>query len=190
LLLGYFGFLNESKGVDTLLRALKRIVERGADVQLLMVGGRAGFSDPTNAVYAEQIDAMIGELQLTDRVHWTGFVPEREVSSALMATDLCVLPYSDGISFRRGSLLACLAHGLPIVSTRPGTWIRQLEEGTNVLLAPANDPAALARRIEDATHSEELRQRLANGARQLAQGFTWPAIARTHMDLYADITPA
>jgi glycosyltransferase involved in cell wall biosynthesis len=188
VLLGYFGFLNASKGVDTLLHALSELLRRGEDAHLLMVGGREGASDPTNAAYARGIDVLIGELGLGNRVHWTGFVPEAEVSANLLAADLCVLPYRDGISFRRGSLMACVAHGRPIVSTRPSIWISQLREGDNVLLAPPDDPVALARRIADAAHDAALRRRLEEGARRLAQGFTWPTIAQQTLALYANVS--
>lgn len=183
-LLGYFGFLNASKGVGTLLRALKLLVEDSYDMHLLMVGGRVGSSDFTNVAYARRMEALIEELGLSQRVHWTDFVPESEVSASLMAVDLCVLPYRDGISFRRGSLLACLAHGCPIISTRPARRIPGLREGENVLLAPPDDPATLARRIEDGAADAELRRQLGEGAYRLAQEFTWPAIARQTVALY------
>jgi len=51
ILLSYFGFLNESKGAETLIRALDRLVQRGYNVQLIMVGGKVGSSDPTNLAY-------------------------------------------------------------------------------------------------------------------------------------------
>jgi len=183
-LLGYFGFLNASKGVETLLQALKLLVEDGHDMHLLMVGGKVGSSDPTNIAYAQRMETLIEELGLSAQVHWTGFTPQSEVSAHLMAADLCVLPYRDGISFRRGSLMACLAHGCPIVSTRPSVRIPELREGENVLLAPPDDPATLARRVEDVAGDANLRQRLREGACCLAQDFTWPAIARQTVALY------
>ena len=183
-LLGYFGFLNVSKGVETLLQALSLLIEHGLNVHLLMVGGRLGSSDPTNVDYAQRVDSLIAELGLNDRIHWTGFISQTEVSASLTSTDLCVLPYRDGISFRRGSLMACLAHGRPIISTRPTTWVPELREGENVLLAPRDDPVALARRIEDAAWNAELRQRLAEGASHLARDFAWSAIARETVTLY------
>jgi len=138
-LLGHFGFLNASKGVETLLRALRLLVEDSHDMHLLMVGGRVGSSDRTNIAYAQRMEALIDQLGLSERVHWTDFIPQSDVSASLMAVDLCVLPYRDGISFRRGSLLACLAHSCPIISTRPSVRIPELREGENVLLAPPDE---------------------------------------------------
>lgn len=189
-LLGHFGFLNASKGAETLLRALNILVKDGHDVHLLMVGGRVGSSDPTNIAYAQRMEELIEKLGLGERIHWTGFTPQSEVSANLMATDLAALPYRDGISFRRGSLMACLVHGLPIVSTRPLRRIPELREEENVLLAPSNDPATLARRLKDVMGNDDLRQRLGEGARLLAQHFTWPAIARKTVALYERLLSA
>jgi len=45
VLLGYFGFLNETKGADTLLDALARLDGRH---HLVFIGGQTGASDPRN----------------------------------------------------------------------------------------------------------------------------------------------
>ena len=39
------------------------------------------------------------------------------MTANLLAADCAVLPYREGASLRHGSLMAALAHGLPIVST-------------------------------------------------------------------------
>ena len=62
-LLGYFGFLNLSKGGSDLMQALKVLSDRGLPVKLLLIGGRTGASDPTNAEYALQVEQL-------DRVRW------------------------------------------------------------------------------------------------------------------------
>jgi glycosyltransferase involved in cell wall biosynthesis len=118
LLLAYFGFLNESKGGETLIRALAEVAAHGVPASLLMIGGQVGSSDPTNVAYLRTVEALITELGLDDQVMWTGYTPADEVSANLLAADICVLPYRDGASFRRGSFMAALAHGCAIVSTR------------------------------------------------------------------------
>ncbi|HID86255.1 MAG TPA: glycosyltransferase [Anaerolineae bacterium] len=188
-LLSYFGFLNESKGGETLIRALGRLVREGHPVRLLMVGGQVGDSDPTNVVYLERVRALIEELGLTDRVSWTGYTPQAEVSANLLASDLCVLPYRDGASFRRGSFMAALAHGLPIVTTEPRTQGREprLVDGENVALVPPDDPAALAGAIARLMAAPHLRRRLGEGARALARFFSWDRIARQTLQLYQEL---
>ncbi len=187
LLLCYFGFLNESKGGETLFRALAELVRRGRRVKLLMIGGQVGDSDPTNVAYAQHIRVLSTELGLQDRVLWTGYTDAQQVAANLLAADICVLPYRDGASYRRGSFMAALAHGLPIISTQPEAHIDTLVGGENILLVPADDPPATAAAIEQLASAPELRARLARGALELAQAFTWNAIAAQTARVYGEL---
>jgi glycosyltransferase involved in cell wall biosynthesis len=190
ILLCYFGFLNESKGGETLLRALASLVTSGERIKLLMIGGKVGSSDPTNLAYLRKVESLIRDLNLTDSVLWTGYVDGPEVSANFWASDICVLPYRDGVSFRRGTLMAALVHGMPIVSTYPQLPISEIVEGVNMSLAPANDPEALADRIRDVAASAELRKQLALGAAELAKRFSWESIAESTLELYEQILTA
>lgn len=185
-LLSYFGLLHESKGVETLLRAWARLLERGQRIKLLMVGGKTGASDPTTTDYALQMEELCQELGLADRLLWTGYVDDEEISANLLASDICVLPYKDGASLRRGSLMAALAHGLPIITTRPAIQIKELIEGENIVLVPPDDVETLAAKIQELATSEGVRRRLGEGALALAQDFSWDNIAKRTKEVYEE----
>jgi glycosyltransferase involved in cell wall biosynthesis len=201
-LAAYFGFLNASKGLDTLLRALQAVRAGGSPVRLLMVGGGVGSSDPTNRATAAALTRLTRDLGVAEAIHWTGYVPPSGVSAALLSADLAVLPFADGASFRRGSLLAVMAHGLPVVSTAPRQpegdtrpaprrltfhdW-PQLQNGDNALLTSLDDPAALAAAIVQVTTDPALRDRLAAGARASAAWFDWDRIAADYLALFGRI---
>jgi glycosyltransferase involved in cell wall biosynthesis len=174
-LLGYFGFLNESKGADTLLRALAELAET---FHIVFIGGRAGSSDAENnqAFYA-QLDALIAEFGLAKRVHWTGFVPQHHVSTYLKAVDVMVMPYRDGASLRRGTLMAALAHGRPLITTYPPTPTPELSHGDNVWFVAVDDLPALVESIHALWDDPALRARLGAGATQVADLFAWNKIA-------------
>ncbi len=55
---------------------------------------------------------------VSGRVIATGSLPAAEISTHLQACDLMVQPYPDGITTRRTSLMASLAHGVATVSNR------------------------------------------------------------------------
>jgi len=190
MLLCYFAFLNESKGGDTLVRTLAELAHRGHPVKLLMIGGLVGASDPTNLAYLGRVKALIGELGLTDLVLWTGYTPCDQVSASFAAADICILPYKDGASYRRGSFMAALAHGLPIVSTYPRVVIDSLVEGENILLVPPDDAAATAKAVEMLISAPALQARLARGAKELANDFAWDGIAARTAQLYAELLRA
>jgi len=184
LLLGFFGFFNARKGVETLVRALAALPR---PLHLLFIGGTVGSSDATNRAYAGRITALIADLGLTERVHYTGYVPGAEVSAAFDAVDLCVLPYVDGISFHHGTLMAALAHGRPIISTLPQVELPELVHGGNVWLVPPEDPDALSAAITTLATDPEGRQRLARGATELAAEFTWQRIAARTAGLFESV---
>ncbi len=177
LLIGYFGFLNRNKGVETLLEALARLVAAGRPAHLIFIGGRTGSSDSTNARYAEEIDALADRLGLTERIHRTGYAEPAEISAALLATDLCALPYRNGANLRHGTLHACLAHGRPIVTTTPQTPTPELKSGENILLVPPDDPSALAQAIRQLESDPALAARLGQNAALLSREFSWEGIA-------------
>ncbi|RLC74719.1 MAG: glycosyl transferase family 1 [Chloroflexi bacterium] len=178
LLLGYFGFLNESKGGEELMHTLALLVERGLPAHLLLIGGRVGSSDPANRAYAERVERLIGSLGLSERVHRSGYTRPETVSAGLLAADVCLLPYRDGVSFRRGTLHACLTHGRAIVTTRPAVELPQVRDGENMLLAEPRDSEGLAEAVARLAADPVLRARLETGAKALAAEFTWERIAR------------
>lgn len=191
-MLVYFGFLNASKGGETLIHGLERLAHLGYDCRLVMLGGQVGDSDPTNQAYLERVKALIERLGLTERVVWTGFLPNEHVSAYLMAADVAVLPYRDGASFRRGSLMAALAHGTTVVTTHPrvshgSDGLPQLVDGVNARLVPADDPDALAQAIGELIDDPILRRQIGLFARQLSQAFTWDRIAEHHRAIYEQL---
>jgi glycosyltransferase involved in cell wall biosynthesis len=187
-LVGHFGLLNRTKGIETLFLALQQLLDAGLPLYLAMVGEELGASDPTNRAYRVKLRHLISELALEEHVRWTGYLPATAISRTLRALDCCVLPYTDGASYRRGTLLAALAHGLPVVTTTPPSeaspddakpaLLPALRDGQHCRLVPPGDPQQLAIAIQELLEDTALRQRLSSGARSLAEAFSWGVIAR------------
>jgi glycosyltransferase involved in cell wall biosynthesis len=117
-------------------------------------------------------------------VHWTGYTSPEEVSANLLAADVIVMPYRDGVSFRRTTFIAALCHGRPVVTTQPAIGLAELRDGENVLLVPPRDAAALAEAIARLADDSQLRARLSAGAEALGRQFDWATIARQTLELY------
>lgn len=182
-LIAHFGFINHSKGIDILLQALSTLDE---SVKLVMIGGRTGTADPTNAAYADSIDALINELDLENRVAWTGFVSDEDVSAYLSVADAVVMPFRDGASFRRGSLMAAIHHACPIITTEPNITIPEFENGL-LFLIPPDDSPALAKAINELRESPIRREILQNHVRALQERFNWDAIAFETIHLFQQV---
>lgn len=184
-LIGYFGFLHPLKGGQVLVQALAQMIERGREAKVIFIGGKTGSSDAnTNAAYATQVESLARALGVDKRLTFTGYVTPQEVSAAFYACDAVALPYLEGASLRHGTLMAALAHGRAIVTTRSHTPSPELRDGENVLLLPPGDPTALATGLARALDSPTLRAQLENGAAELARQFTWDTIAARTLEVY------
>jgi glycosyltransferase involved in cell wall biosynthesis len=124
---------------------------------------------------------------LEPRVQWTGRLPDAGVSEALAVCDALLMPYEDGASLRRGTLMAGLAHGCAIVTTVPATPLPELEEGRDLLTIPVGDDAAAAAALQRIAADAQLAATLRDGALAAARRFTWEEIARRHDELYTSL---
>jgi glycosyltransferase involved in cell wall biosynthesis len=184
-LLGYFGFLNESKGADTLITALAQLPD---STHLVFIGGQTGASDPdNNQSFLGQLHQQIKALDVENRVHWTGFVNDQRVSTFLNAADIMVMPYRDGVSLRRGTLMAALAHKRPLISTLPQILTPELIHGENCWLVPVDDVAALTKAVQTLSADPDLRAKLGVGATAVADLFTWDKIAIQTIEFFQEI---
>ena len=181
-MIGFFGFVNATKGLDTLFEAVRLLREQGVPVQVLIVGGSVGDSDPTNAAYREHLERLIRRLDLDmgDILLSTGYVEAAEASRALATCDAVALPFTDGASLRRTSLLTALDHGLPVVTTIPRQPIPELQETNALLLVPPNDPPALSDALRRLYAERALRETLGAAAKALRPSVLMAPHRRTH----------
>jgi glycosyltransferase involved in cell wall biosynthesis len=197
--IAHFGFANVSKGIDVLLRAAHRLVRAGVELKLLFVGDELGARDPTNVATAASLRSLASTLALEERIIRTGALLPAEVSSVLAAADVAALPFIDGASLRRGSLLACLAHGVPVVTTppaaapdvAPGHRVPPFDDPAAhrideriVALAPAGDDAALARELYRLINDPVRSHDLGRAGQIFAARLDWAAIARATTSVY------
>jgi glycosyltransferase involved in cell wall biosynthesis len=177
LLVAYFGLLNASKGLPLLLHTFERVVAVRPDARLLLLGGGVGASDPTDRQTAAGLRQSLAALG--DRVIRTGWLEPAKVSAHLLAADIALLPYADGASARRGSLLACATHGLPIVSTAPAA-----PEVASAIEVSQPSAEALANAVLGLAVDSARRDGFASAARALADAVAWPRIAADHVAIY------
>lgn len=133
----FFGKVRKYKGLEVLLAAMPRVLER-LECRLLVVGE---FYDPVEK-YRELIrEYGIGShVQIDDR-----YVPNEEVPNVFRKADLLVLPY---VSASQSAVARiALSNGLPIIASRVGGLAETIEENATGLLFPPCDADALADQI-------------------------------------------
>ncbi len=193
LLVAFFGFLNEWKGVDELASAFDAASRRDPRLRLVFIGESHRVGSSTGEEYVQAIRQRLGESHARDRVHWTGYLPARDVSVWLQAVDVMALPFRAGASLRHGSLVAAIAHGCPTIVTRPvstgiGRSLPSLVHRESVWMIdrPA-DIAALATALLELSADPTMRERLRAGATRLAPAFAWDTIGRATLAAYGEM---
>jgi len=125
-----------------LFHALRRLLDRGRDLRLAVVG------DSFYESYRREVEglrALTVDLKLSDRVEFVGGKPPSEIAAEMARCALLVLP-SRRESF--GAVLAeALACGTPVVATDCG-GPRDIVSDAVGTLVPAEDADALAAGIE------------------------------------------
>ena len=188
IVVGYFGFLNRSKGGLDLVETVARLLPEVPTLHLLMIGEQVGASDPTNYAYLQEVKAAIRAHGLASRVTWTGYQSDTAVSADLAICDVLLMPYLDGASLRRGTLMAGLAHGCAIVTTTPTAPLPELVDGRDLIYVPPGDVVAAAAAVRQLAERAPLRATLGRNALAASKAFSWEGIAAAHEDIYFDPT--
>ena len=132
------GRLVEKKGHATLVEACAILRDRGVDVRCAIAG---------EGPLRPDLEAQIARLNVGERVHLLGGVPEAEVAGLLRAADLFVLACRVGRDGDRDGMPVAIAEamaaGLPVVSTTLEGIEELVRPGAGTLVPP-EDPAALA----------------------------------------------
>jgi glycosyltransferase involved in cell wall biosynthesis len=177
VVLAYFGYVYPMKGMETLLTAFGSLAP---NTRLVIIGG----SD--DVAYLQKLHELSRSAGGAERVIWAGHCkPEEEFASLyLHAADICVLPFNDGVRLNNSSFSVAASHGLPIVTTRGDTLESPFLDGENVRLCPPDDSVALAATIAELIRSSESRERLAAGARKLAENcFSWHRVIESTFEV-------
>jgi len=107
--------------------------------------------------------------ELASQIRATGGLTPEDLSSHVAACDVLIQPYLDGVSTRRTSLMAGLAHGRAIVTTT-GRATEPLWATTgSVALAPTGDVNTFVGLVSELCVNENKRTRMGDSARELYQ---------------------
>jgi phosphatidylinositol alpha-mannosyltransferase len=167
----FVGRAEERKGLPVLLRAFEALRGVGVDARLTVAG-------PT----AEEVEPM-----LLDRegIELAGQVDDAEKWRLLGQADLLCAPSLGGESF--GMVLTeAFASGTPVVASDIAGYRDVVRRGRDGVLVPAGDAVALGETLLELASEPARRSKMAEAARERAERFAWPNVAREVESVYEE----
>ena len=166
------------KGMSVLLDALPRVVERFADVQLLVVG--RGDEDELRRQASK----------LVKHIRFLGQVDDAGKASAMRSADVYCAPNTGGESFGI-VLVEAMAAGTPVVASDLDAFRRVLRDGECGRLVPVDPPnlqgAALADALIEVLENDVLRERYVTAASAAVRRYDWSVVASQIMRVYETV---
>lgn len=174
ILLGCIGRIEERKGQEYLIHAMKHV-----DNAKLMIIGKEDEG------YFKRIKEIIERHGLSDRIIFTGH--RKDIASILKEIDVLVFPTISGEGFSR-VVLEAMAAGKPVIATDDAGNPEAVIDGVTGYIVPVKDPMALADRINELIEDKEKRGEMGSaGRKRVEEFFTIEKNVKKIQDLYLDI---
>ncbi|MFI8719598.1 glycosyltransferase family 4 protein [Stenotrophomonas sp. NPDC077464] len=148
ILVGCVAVLREAKGHADLLRAIAPLCRQHPNLQLVIVGD--------GKPVMERLTALREELGIAAQVHLLGY----RLGACRLMTAFDIFALASHKEAAGTVFLEAAYVGVPIVATRVGGVPEMLVEGSNALLAPLGDQAALTGALQTLIEQPERRRQM------------------------------
>lgn len=172
----YAGALSARKGYADLIRAYAKVANRNSAWKVVFAGNGE----------IEEGKALARELRIEQHCLFLGWVSGEEKDKAFKEASIFCLPsYAEGFPM---AVLDAWAYALPVITTPVGGIPDIVVNGKNGLLFNPGDVDALAEKLDTLIKDAELREKLSEEARLLADTiFNINTIAQHLGDIYKSI---
>lgn len=168
--------LSWEKGLDYLLRAMPDVIREHPDAHLVIVGEGDKRSE---------LEAMIKELDLENKVRLLGRLPHEETLAEIGMSEIFVCPsLAEGLGIVFIEAQAC---GVAVVGTRVGGIPDVIEDNETGLLVEPKNSKQISAALKRLLGNQELRERLRQNAIERLDRFDWNKIVRQVSDEYNKI---
>ncbi len=177
-----FGLLSPDKGIENVIDALPRILERHPETVYIVLGAtHPHVKERHGETYRLMLEARAQRLGVDgNMIFHNRFVSQAELAEFLAAADIYITPYLKPEQITSGTLAYAVGTGKAVIST-PYWYASELLAEDRGVLVPWRDPPAIAHAVNELLGDNE--RRLAMGRRAAAYGreMLWPAVARSYL---------
>ena len=186
----YFGGVYPGKGIEHMLQIWKEVHKRDAKGKIRFE--IIGEVNPNNgnhfSGYHKKVAEWLKKYELENVVKITGYISDQGVSHEIQKSDVATLLYEDGLTLRRGSFLAYLAHGVPVITTYADKESERLFKDTKGIAITNSDEEIINKIFEYCDISNNLRHAICDENKAKASLFDWNRIAAGMLSDYGILT--
>lgn len=183
-----FGLLSPNKGIENMIEALPRIIDRHPDAVYIVLGAtHPGVIEHSGEDYRLGLKRRAAELGVTGHVQFVNkFVEPDELVEFLGAADVYVTPYLNEAQITSGTLAYALGTGKATVST-PYWHAQELLADGRGKLVPFADAKSLAAAVNYLFDHETERHAIRKRAYQYTRPMRWHEVAGQYLSLFAEV---
>ena len=184
-ILSTFGLINRGKGIEHVIEAIPKILEKHPNVVYLVLGEtHPGVRKHEGESYRNMLTDTISRLGIEEHVRFNNrFLALNELVRYLCATDVYITPYLNKDQICSGTLAYALGCGKAIAST-PYLYAEEVLGEGRGLLVDFSSPDSIAVTVNKILDEKELKESLESAAYRYGRRAAWFNVAIDYLDLF------
>jgi len=182
----FVGRIEPLKGIDTLIRAIAMIQERGelacCPHTLAIIGGEPDASPEEMNAEMARLQDMVEDLKIENLVIFLGKQDQKVLPYYYSSAEVVVMP-SHYESFGMVALEA-MACGTPVVASQVGGLAFLVRDQETGFVVPGNDVNIMAERLVQIIKDKQLQLKLGSQSAAYAKNYDWKIIAEKIIEVY------
>jgi len=183
-----FGFIGRSKGIETVIKALPKVVEKHPDVIYIVLGKtHPNVLRHSGEEYRIFLMRLVKSLQLEKHVMFLNeFIDEQYLFKYLYASDIYITPYLNEAQITSGTLSYAVGVGSAVISTPYWHATELLAKGRGRLFN-FNDSKGLTSTLTELLDKPEELNEIRRKAYDYGRKITWPKTGGKYVVLAENI---
>ncbi|MFW5851038.1 MAG: glycosyltransferase family 4 protein [Bacteroidota bacterium] len=183
-----FGILSRNKGIETVLYALPKLIEKHPDILYVVLGKtHPNVIRHSGEEYRNFLQLLTKKLNLRKHVVFINeFISQKELFKYLSASDIYITPYLNEAQITSGTLSYAVGVGSAVISTPYWHALELLDEGRGKLFDFGNSEQ-LSQILMDLLDNPEMLKGLRKKAFDYGRTITWPKSGEKYVTLIQQI---
>ena len=183
-----FGLLSPNKGIENVLQALPKVINKHTDVVYIILGATHPHILKSHGdEYRIMLQQLVRKLDIGEHVIFQNhFVELEELCEFLGIADIYVTPYLEEAQITSGTLAYAMGTGKAVISTPYWYAKEMLAEGRGRIV-PFRDPEAIAEQIIELFDNDVERHAMRKKAYTFSREAVWKEVAQKYLRVFSEV---